>query len=139
MNVMRERKSKIFRVISVILMLAMVVSAVSVGKVETQAKQKKKIVVLYFSATGTTKGVAKRIQKSTGGKLIEIKAKKRYTARDLDYSNSKSRVSKEHRSAATPAKSKVRPAISNLKTIKNAVKNADVVYIGYAGGIIGLN
>lgn len=49
----------------------------------------------------------------------------------LDYTNSRSRVSKEHRSAKTPAKSKVRPKISNLSAIKKAVKGADVVYIGY--------
>lgn len=38
---------------------------------------------------------------------------------------------KEHESAASPAKSKVCPKISNIKEIKKAVKKADVVYIGY--------
>lgn len=97
----------------------------------TGAATKKNVVVLYFSATGTTKSTAKRIQKATKGTLIEIKAKDPYTDDDLDYGDSDSRVTKEHESANSPAKSSVRPKISNLKTIKNAVKKADVVYIGY--------
>ena len=48
---MKEWRTKVLRVVSVILMLAMVVSVVGVGRVSVQAKQKKNIVVLYFSAT----------------------------------------------------------------------------------------
>lgn len=128
---MKECRKNVLRVLMAVFTFVMVFSLANVGKMEVQAKQKKNIVVLYFSATGTTKGAAKRIQKKTGGKLIEIKAKKRYTDSDLDYGNNNSRVSREHRSASSPAKSKVRPEISNLKTIKKAVKKADVVYIGY--------
>lgn len=40
---MRECRAKIFPVVSVILMLAMVVSAVSVGTVRVQAKKKNDI------------------------------------------------------------------------------------------------
>lgn len=128
---MKKNRRNILRVVMAVFTFLMVFSLANVGKVEVQAKQKKKVVVLYFSATGTTKGAAKKIQKKTGGKLIEIKAKKRYTDRDLDYGNDNSRVSREHKSASTPAKSKVRPKISNMKAIKKAVKKADVVYIGY--------
>ena len=99
--------------------------------VQAASGKKKNVVVLYFSATGTTKGVAQRIQKATNGKLIEIKASNPYTDADLNYGNPDSRVVKEHESASSPAKSKVRPKISNIKTIQNAVKKADVVYIGY--------
>ncbi len=128
---MKECRKNVLRVLMAVFTFVMVFSLVNVGKMEVQAKQKKNIVVLYFSATGTTKGAAKKIQKKTGDKLIEIKAKKRYTDNDLDYGNNNSRVSREHRSASSPAKSKVRPEISNMKTIKKAVKKADVVYIGY--------
>lgn len=128
---MKERRKNVLRVLMAVFTFVMVCSLASVGKMEAQAKQKKKIVVLYFSATGTTKGAAKKIQKKTGGKLIEIKAKKRYTDDDLDYGDDNSRVSREHRSASSPAKSKVRPKISNLKTIKKEVKKANVVYIGW--------
>ena len=142
---MKKRKTNVFRIISVILMLVMVVSAVNVNTVnaksvkvkKTSTKKsnkktgKKNVVVLYFSATGTTKGAAKRIKKATGGKLIAIKAAEPYTEADLDYGDDESRVTKEHESADSPAKSSVRPKISNLKSIKEAVKKADVVYIGY--------
>lgn len=136
---MKDSKKKSFRFLSMLLALVMLATLIPVNSVTVEAKAKKKIVVLYFSATGTTKSAAKRIKKSTGGQLIEIKAKKPYTEDDLDYGDDNSRVVKEHESAVSPAKSRVRPTIKNLKQIKKAVKNADVVYIGYAGGIIGLN
>lgn len=127
---MKVCKTKVFRVVSVILMLAMVVSVVHVRAARVQAKNKN-IVILYFSATGTTKGAAQRIKKATKGKMISIKAADPYTEADLDYGDDKSRVTKEHESAASPAASKVRPKIANLNAIKKAVKKADVVYIGY--------
>lgn len=122
---------KFFRVISVILTMALIVSGLHVNVGEVQAKEKKNIVILYFSATGTTKGAAKRIKKATGGTLIEIKAEDPYTEEDLDYGDDDSRVVKEHETADSPAESKVRPEIANIKAIKKAVKKADVVYIGY--------
>ena len=53
--------------------------------VQAASGKKKNVVVLYFFATGTTKGVAQRIQKATNGKLIEIKASNPYTDADLNY------------------------------------------------------
>lgn len=126
---MKNNRTKIIQVLSLVVAFAMVLSAVNVSTVN--AKKKKNIVVLYFSATGTTKATAEKIQKKAKGTLIEIKAKDPYTDEDLDYGDSNSRVTKEHESADSPAKSTVRPEIANLKAIKKAVKNADVVYIGY--------
>ena len=63
--------------------------------------------------------------------MVAIKAAEPYTEEDLDYSDDASRVTREHESAETPAKSKVRPEISNLSSIEQAVEEADVVYIGY--------
>lgn len=126
---MKRSKTNVFRVVSLLLMVALMASVVNVNT--ANAKKKKNVVVLYFSATGTTKGAAKKIKKATKGKLIGIKAAQSYTEEDLDYGDENSRVTKEHESAASPAKSKVRPKISNLKEIKKAVKKADVVYIGY--------
>lgn len=131
MNVMKKCMTKLFRVVSVVLVLAMAVSAINAGTVSAKAKKKKNVVVLYFSATGTTKGVAKKIKKATKGKMIAIKAADPYTEEDLDYGDDNSRVTKEHESADSPAKSTVRPEIANLSAIKKAVKKADVVYIGY--------
>lgn len=125
---MKTGRKHALKVLAVLLVFAMLLPFVNVERAEAAAK--KKAVILYFSATGTTEGVAKRIKKTTKGTLIEIKAKDPYTDDDLDYGDSDSRVTKEHESADSPAESSVRPEISNLKAIKNAVKKADVVYIG---------
>ena len=53
------------------------------------------ILVAYFSATGTTKGVAERIASVTGGDLYEILAADPYTADDLNYNDSSSRSTSE--------------------------------------------
>ena len=128
---MKKSRKSVFRVVSVILILAMMVSVVNVNTVSAKAKKKKNIVILYFSATGTTKGVAGKIKKATKGKMIAIKAADPYTEEDLDYGDDNSRVTKEHESADSPAESSVRPEIANLSAIKKAVKKADAVYIGY--------
>lgn len=49
----------------------------------------------YFSATGTTKGVAEKIAAVTGGDLYEILAAEPYSTEDLDYNDSSSRTTKE--------------------------------------------
>lgn len=122
-------KKTIFKLTSVLIILSFVCGFFV--HTDVQAKAKKKAVVIYFSATGTTKGVAKKIKKKTGGKLIEIKAADAYTEEDLDYSNDDSRVTKEHESASSPAKSSIRPRIKNRSAIKSAIAKADIVYIGY--------
>ncbi len=124
---MKKSKTNVFRILSVILMLVMVVSAVngntvSAKMVKPKTDKKKNVVVLYFSATGTTKGAAQRIKKATKGKMISIKAADPYTEAGLGYGDDESLVTKEHESADSPAKSSVRPKISNLKSIKKAVK-----------------
>lgn len=126
---MKKTGKHISKVLVLLLAFALLLPVANME--QTGAATKKNVVVLYFSATGTTKSTAKRIQKATKGTLIEIKAKDPYTDDDLDYGDSDSRVTTEHESANSPAKSSVRPEIFNLKTIKNAVKKADVVYIGY--------
>lgn len=123
-----DRFIKRFGRVIAFLLVAVLVFNVS-GNVN--AAKKKKTVVIYFSATGTTKSVAGKIKKATKGSLIEIKASQPYTDDDLNWSDSNSRVTKEHKSASSPAKSKVRPKISNIKQIQKAVKSADIVYIGY--------
>lgn len=124
-------KHGVVKAVSVFLVLVMLVSATNTTGVKVQAEQNNKIVILYFSGTGTTEGAAKRIKNKTKGKLIAIKAAEPYTEDDLDYGNDDSRVTKEHESADSPAESTIRPEIANLKAIKKAVKKADVVYIGY--------
>ncbi len=124
-------EKKFYRILSIALAFVMLFTLINVNSIPAQAKDNKKIVILYFSATGTTKAVAKKIKKNTNGKLIEIKAADAYTSADIDWADDNSRVTKEHNSASSPAKSSVRPKIKNLSAIKKAVKKADVVYIGY--------
>lgn len=124
-------EKKFYRILSIALAFVMLFALINVNSIPAQAKDNKKIVILYFSATGTTKAVAKKITKNINGKLIEIKAADAYTSADIDWTDNNSRVTKEHNSASSPAKSSVRPKIKNLSAIKKAVKKADVVYIGY--------
>ncbi len=54
-----------------------------------------KTIVTYFSATGTTQDVAKRLAKEIGADTFEIEPKQRYTQADLDWTNSSSRSTVE--------------------------------------------
>ena len=81
----------------------------------------KKIAVIYFSATGTTKKVAQTISSESGGTLIEIVPKEKYTSADLNWNDSKSRTSIECNDKNS------RPEIAN--TID--VEDYDVIYLGY--------
>ena len=128
---MKFRRKKHFRLLSLFLALSAAFALANTNGIAAAAKAKKETVILYFSATGTTKKTAAKIKKSTKGKIIEIKAKDPYTDADLDWTNDDSRVTEEHESASSPARSKVRPEIRNLSAIKKAVKKADIVYIGY--------
>lgn len=70
------------------------------SETETEAEapapaEHSEVLVAYFSATGTTKGVAEKIASVTGGDLYEILAAEPYTADDLNYNDSSSRSTKE--------------------------------------------
>lgn len=54
-----------------------------------------KVLVCYFSATGTTKRVAEEIAKSVDGDLFEIEPVEKYTSEDLDWTNKSSRSTVE--------------------------------------------
>ncbi len=55
-----------------------------------------KTLVVYFSATGSTKTVANYIADATGADLFELEPAQPYTDEDLNYNDSNSRVSREH-------------------------------------------
>ena len=53
------------------------------------------VLVAYFSASGVTKNVAEKIANENGYDLFEIEPEEKYTAADLDYTNSDSRSTVE--------------------------------------------
>lgn len=93
------------------------------SKVNAAGKEaSKKVLVVYFSATGTTKSAAKKIEKATGAKLYQIKAAQRYTDADLDYSNDDCRANREQNNEGS------RPKVKGK--IKN-IRKYDTIFIGY--------
>ncbi len=78
-------------------------------------------LVLYFSATGTTEGIAKQIAEITNSDITEIIPKEEYTTEDLNYNNDDSRANMEQNDTSA------RPEIAN--TIN--VEDYDVIYLGY--------
>lgn len=54
-----------------------------------------KDLVVYFSATGTTTLVAKKLAQAIGADIFEIVPSKPYTARDLNWMDKNSRTSIE--------------------------------------------
>ena len=81
-----------------------------------------KILVAYFSATGTTKQLAGTIAEVTGGDLYEIVPEEPYTDDDLNYNDNSSRTTIEQNDSGS------RPAISG--SIEN-FDDYDVVFLGY--------
>ena len=79
-------------------------------------------LVIYFSATGTTKGIAESIASITGADLYEITAAVPYTDEDRDWTNSDSRCSVEQNDSS------VRPEISSSPVSLESYKT---IYIGY--------
>ncbi len=56
----------------------------------------RKVLVVYYSATGSTERVAEYIASETKGELFEIEPVEEYTSADLNWNNSTSRVVMEH-------------------------------------------
>lgn len=78
-------------------------------------------VIVYFSATGTTKKIAGFISDITNSNTIEIVPTKEYTDNDLNYNDNNSRANKEQNDSSA------RPKIKN----KIDVANYDTIYLGY--------
>lgn len=81
-----------------------------------------KVIVAYFSATGTTERVAGYIRDYLDADIYEITPAVPYTAADLDYSDSSCRANREQNDAAA------RPEISGKA---ENIEQYDVIFIGY--------
>lgn len=81
-----------------------------------------KTLVAYFSASGTTAKVAKKMAEAIGADLYEIKPETPYTGADLNWQNKNSRSSVEMNDRSS------RPAIA----VKVAdMPQYDVVFVGF--------
>ena len=116
------------KILSVLFALTLLVSCLSTVFAEggasaaQTAEPTSHILVVYFSATGTTKGVAEKLAEGLSADLYEIVPQEPYTDADLNYGNSKSRTSKEMDDpACRPASAGELPDLTGY----------DTVFIGY--------
>lgn len=78
-------------------------------------------LVAYFSCSGVTKRVAEAIARETGADLFEIRPEVPYTGADLDWTDPKSRTTKEKEDRS------IRPAtVGDID-----VSGYDTVYVGF--------
>ena len=81
-----------------------------------------KILVAYFSASGVTGTVAKKLAEATGADMYEIRPAVKYTSADLNWQNSNSRSSIEMKDKTS------RPELAD----KNAdIPGHDVILLGF--------
>lgn len=91
------------------------------SETETEAEGTK-VLVAYFSATGTTEGVAEHIANGLNADIYEIVPEDPYTDADLNYNDDNSRTTIEMNDPSA------RPAISG--SVEN-MDQYDIVFIGY--------
>jgi len=90
----------------------------------TNSSSNSKILVVYYSATGSTKAVAETIADTAGADLFEITPVDPYTSDDLNWTNDNSRVSVEHNDES-------KRDVPLTKTTPDNWADYDTVFIGY--------
>ncbi len=115
------------RVLALLLILILSVSSLMMAAAEENTNPQiseptSHILVVFFSATGTTKGVAEKLAEGLSADLYEIVPEEPYTDADLNYNNSKSRTSIEMDDPSC------RPAIAGKLPDLAAY---DTIFIGY--------
>lgn len=91
---------------------------------ENIGKSGNKTLVVYYSAQNHTKAVAEKVAQNLNADIFEIEPEEKYSEEDLNWTNSNSRVSKEHDDES----------LRNVKLKKDTVDNwndYDTVLIGY--------
>ena len=89
---------------------------------DNQDVQDHKVLVAYFSATGTTKGVAEHIANGLNADIYEIVPEDPYTDADLNYNDNNSHTTIEMNDP------NARPAISG--SVEN-MEQYDIIFVGY--------
>lgn len=87
-----------------------------------EPRQGKETLVIYFSATGTTKALAERIAQFADADIFEIVPEVPYTSADLNYNDKSSRATKEQNDASA------RPGIAGEAIAPDQYKT---IYLGY--------
>ena len=99
-------------------------SAAASSKATSTVTTTGKTLVGYFSATGTTEGVAQTIADTVGADLFEVVPSDPYTSDDLNWTNNDSRVSREHNDEGLRA-------VALESTDVDGWDDYDTVFIGY--------
>lgn len=89
---------------------------------ETAEGEGGKTLVVYFSVTGNTEGIAKKIAAATGGDLYRIQPAQEYTDADLNYNDNTTRATVEQKDPST------RPEIGSEPV---SLEGYTTIYIGY--------
>lgn len=119
---LKSQYNNIMKKLLIIAALLVVFTTACAQGNKTKENKEMKTLVAYFSATGTTEKIAKKLANVTGADLYQIIPEERYTDEDLDWRNKKSRSSVEMMDKSS------RPAF--IKDLKNA-QSYDVIYIGF--------
>ena len=91
-----------------------------------------KTLVVYYSATGNPEDVANYIVDATGADVLKLEPVEPYSADELRWSDENSRVVYEHDNPEARVMELVAATVDDWESY-------DTVFVGYAGGIIGLN
>lgn len=91
---------------------------------DTNSSSNSKALVVYYSATGSTKAVAETIANTAGADLFEITPVDHYTSDDLNWTDDNSRVSVEHNDES-------KRDVPLTKTTPDNWTDYDTVFIGY--------
>ena len=110
------------KVFALLISLALFTTGISFAAAEETVAPASHVLVVYFSATGTSRGVAEKLAEGLSADLYEIVPEEPYTDADLNWNDRKSRTSIE---ADDPS---CRPAIAGELPDLTAY---DTVFIGY--------